>query len=106
MGIRSSHVALGGVRRLIAAVASAALSLFASPAHAEPAMWVVKDADSTIYLLGSFHLTKPDLNWRSGKIEAATPATSSLAESRPRSAAYHRASGTAAWVMMLGMETF
>ena len=60
MGIRSSHAVLGGLRRLIAAAASAALALLASPAHAEPAMWVVKDADSTIYLLGTFHLTKPE----------------------------------------------
>ena len=57
--------------RLIAAVASAVLALFASPAHAEPAMWVVKDADSTIYLLGTFHLTKPGMNWWSDKIDAA-----------------------------------
>ena len=61
--------------RLIAAVASAILALFASPAHAEPAMWVVKDADSTIYLLGTFHLTKPGMNWRSDKIEAAFAAS-------------------------------
>lgn len=71
MGLRSSLVVWGGVRRLIAAVASAVLALLASPAHAEPAMWVVKDADSTIYLLGTFHLTKPDMHWRSDKIDAA-----------------------------------
>ena len=71
MGLRSSLVVWGGVRRLIAAVASAVLALLASPAHAEPAMWVVKDVDSTIYLLGTFHLTKPDMHWRSDKIDAA-----------------------------------
>jgi|SRR5688572_4994571 len=71
MRIRSSLVVLGGVRRLIAAVASAALALFAAPAHAEPAMWVVKDADSTLYLLGTFHLIKPDMHWRSGKLDTA-----------------------------------
>src|SRR5688572_7527137 len=63
MGIR--------IGRLIAAIASAALMQVASLAHAEPAMWVVKDADSTIYLLGTFHLIKPDMNWRSDKIDAA-----------------------------------
>ncbi|HKP27707.1 MAG TPA: TraB/GumN family protein, partial [Dongiaceae bacterium] len=57
--------------RLIAAVASAALGLFASPVYADPAMWVVKDADSTIYLLGTFHLIKPGMDWRSDKIDAA-----------------------------------
>ena len=59
------------VSRLIAAVASAALGLFASPAYSDPAMWVVKDADSTIYLLGTFHLIKPGMDWRSDKIDAA-----------------------------------
>ncbi|HJR20957.1 MAG TPA: TraB/GumN family protein [Dongiaceae bacterium] len=59
------------IGRLIAAIASATLMQVASPAHAEPAMWVVKDADSTIYLLGTFHLIKPDMNWRSDKIDAA-----------------------------------
>lgn len=75
MRIRSSLVVQGGIRRLIAAVASAALALFASPAHAEPAMWVVKDADSTIYLLGTIHMTKPSMKWRSAKIEAAFEAS-------------------------------
>src|SRR5688572_17720609 len=63
MGIR--------IGRLIAAIASAALMQVASLAHAEPAMWVVKDADSTIYLLGTFHLIKPGIDWRSDKIDAA-----------------------------------
>jgi len=63
---------------LIAAVASALLALFVSPAHAEPAMWVVKDADSTIYLLGTFHLTKPSMHWRSDKIETAFKDSSEL----------------------------
>jgi len=59
------------ISRLVAAVASAALALLAAPVQAEPAMWVVKDADSTIYLLGTFHLTKPSMDWRSDKIDTA-----------------------------------
>jgi uncharacterized protein YbaP (TraB family) len=55
-----------------AACAGAALLLhLPSPAFAEPAMWVVKDEDSTIYLLGTFHLVKPGMEWWSDKIEAA-----------------------------------
>jgi hypothetical protein len=57
-------------RRLIATAGGTAW-LLASPALAEPAMWVVKDADSTIYLFGTFHLTKPSMQWRSDKIDAA-----------------------------------
>ena len=63
---------------LIAAVASALLALFVSPAHAEPAMWVVKDADSIVYLLGTVHMMKPGLNWRSDKIDAAFDASDEL----------------------------
>lgn len=41
-------------------------------------MWVVKDADSTIYLLGTFHLLKPEMNWRSDKIDAAFKGSNEL----------------------------
>ena len=44
-------------------------------AAADPAMWVVKDADSTVYLLGTIHLLKPGVNWRSEKLEAALKAS-------------------------------
>jgi uncharacterized protein len=75
------------IGRLIAASASAVIALFASPVHAEPAMWVVKDADSTLYLLGAIHMTKPGMNWRSDKIEAAfEPATSTTGWRPPRTA--------------------
>jgi uncharacterized protein YbaP (TraB family) len=40
-------------------------------ADADPAMWVVKDADSTVYLLGTIHVLKPGVNWRSEKLDAA-----------------------------------
>jgi uncharacterized protein YbaP (TraB family) len=48
-----------------------ALLLPASAALAEPAMWVVKDEDSTVYLFGTFHLVKPETQWWSEKIDAA-----------------------------------
>jgi uncharacterized protein len=37
----------------------------------KPALWQVSDKDSTLYLLGSFHLLKPDTAWRGGQIDAA-----------------------------------
>jgi uncharacterized protein YbaP (TraB family) len=43
----------------------------AGTAAADPAMWVVKDADSTVYLLGTIHVLKPGVNWRSEKLDAA-----------------------------------
>jgi uncharacterized protein YbaP (TraB family) len=35
----------------------------AQPGDADPALWVVKDADTTIYLFGTVHLLKPGLSW-------------------------------------------
>jgi uncharacterized protein YbaP (TraB family) len=47
------------------------LALAAAPASAQPAFWVVRDADSTIYLLGTIHLLKPETVWRGPKLDAA-----------------------------------
>jgi uncharacterized protein YbaP (TraB family) len=48
----------------------------AGAAAAEPAMWVVKDADSTVYLLGTIHVMKPGVKWRSEKLDAALKSSS------------------------------
>jgi len=50
-------------RRLTAFAAVLVLGLPAA-AWAKPAVWVVKDADSTIVLFGSVHLLPKDLDWR------------------------------------------
>lgn len=34
-----------------------------APGDADPALWVVKDADTTIYLFGTIHVLKPGLTW-------------------------------------------
>lgn len=46
------------------AAATAALLLAAGAAHTAPAIWAVKDADSTIYLFGTVHVTSADTQWR------------------------------------------
>ncbi len=38
-------------------------------AKAEPAMWVIRDADSTIYLIGTMHLLKHDAEWNADKVK-------------------------------------
>lgn len=46
--------------------AAALLLTLASPAVAadsDPALWVVKDEDTTIYLFGTVHVLKPGLSW-------------------------------------------
>lgn len=44
----------------------AALSLLFAPlsALADPPVWTIHDADSTIVLFGSVHILKPDTNWQ------------------------------------------
>lgn len=51
-------------------VAALALGL-AGPAFAAPAMWVVRDADSEVYLFGTMHLLKAGTKWRTRAFDAA-----------------------------------
>ena len=63
-------ILLGSVRRFALALV-ALLAMGASPVLAEPALWVIKDKDSTIYLFGTIHVLKPTTQWRSPKITQA-----------------------------------
>ena len=57
---------------LFAAVAGTPSFALAQEAHQPgPAMWVVSDEDSTIYLFGTVHLLKPETQWRTPGLEAA-----------------------------------
>jgi uncharacterized protein len=58
-----------GARRGIAA--ALVLSFLALPALAEPALWVAKQGDATVYLFGTVHALKPELHWETPKISAA-----------------------------------
>jgi len=58
-------------RRLLVGVASVVALGAAAPAMAEPALWAIKDKDSTIYLFGTIHVLKPDTQWRSPAIDKA-----------------------------------
>jgi uncharacterized protein YbaP (TraB family) len=58
-------------RRLLVGVASVVALGVAAPAMAEPALWAIKDKDSTIYLFGTIHVLKPDTKWRSPVIDKA-----------------------------------
>jgi uncharacterized protein YbaP (TraB family) len=54
---------------------SVAEVLGADPAPAtkdiDPAMWVVRDADTTIYLFGTVHVLRPGLNWLKDDVKTA-----------------------------------
>ena len=89
------------MKRLFATVAT--LALFVAPAHAadyvfppapvpgerdmrpvttardaDPAIWVVKDADTTIYLFGTIHLLPAGRDWFNGPVKAAYDAADQL----------------------------
>ncbi len=46
--------------------------------EADPALWVVKDEDSTIYLFGTVHALKPNYAWFDKAIKAAFDASQTL----------------------------
>jgi len=63
-------ILLGSVRRFALALV-VLLAAGASPVLAEPALWAIKDKDSTIYLFGTVHVLKPTTQWRSPRIAKA-----------------------------------
>lgn len=48
-----------------------AILLLATPAAAEPPVWTVRDADSTLVLFGSVHVLPADLDWRPDALDTA-----------------------------------
>ena len=63
-------ILLSAVRRFTLALV-AILAVGASPVLAQPALWAIKDKDSTIYLFGTVHVLKPTTQWRSARIAKA-----------------------------------
>src|SRR3546814_7086754 len=55
----------------VARAAEPTTAAAAATADADPALWVVKDEDTTIYLFGTVHVLKPGLSWFD---EAVNPA--------------------------------
>jgi uncharacterized protein len=46
--------------------------------NADPALWVIKDADTTIYLFGTVHVLKDNIKWFDGGVKAAYDASSEV----------------------------
>ena len=66
------------MRKFISRSLAAIAALTASPALAapatndlDPALWVVKDADTTVYLFGTVHALKPGLDWFNDEVKMA-----------------------------------
>lgn len=90
MGRMADRVARTAFGACVALAASAALAAFPGAAHAEqaaapapaaapipraegagPPLWVVRDADTTLYLFGTIHYLRPGTAWGSDKVDAA-----------------------------------
>jgi uncharacterized protein len=70
------------IKRLFAPVA-AILSLGAAPAAAashpaRPALWVVSDPDTTVYLFGTIHLLPTNYQWRTARFDQAVDSSQQL----------------------------
>jgi len=81
-------------KTLLAALSAFSFALFQAPSvmaqpapaaaaaattqKATPAMWVVKDSDTTIYLFGTFHLMAPGIDWNHGKVKTAFESADTL----------------------------
>ena len=71
------YTARGARTTLLLAMFVAALAASLS-ANAEPAMWVIRDKDSTIYLIGTVHLLRHETEWASPKLDRALAESSEL----------------------------
>ncbi|HEV3409600.1 MAG TPA: TraB/GumN family protein [Chthoniobacterales bacterium] len=54
------------------------LGFFAPRLEAEPAMWLIQDADSKIYLIGTVRVLRPELVWDSTKVLSAVGESTEL----------------------------
>lgn len=48
------------------------------PRAAKPALWAVRDGDTTVYLFGTVHMLRPDLHWFEGQVRSAFDASDTL----------------------------
>jgi len=55
----------------VATAAEPAAAAATAMTDADPALWVVKDADTTIYLFGTVHVLKPGLSWFDEAVKTA-----------------------------------
>lgn len=62
-------------RILLPLLASTVLAL---PTVAEPAMWTLKDADTTINIFGTVHLLPEGTDWKGARVKAAIEAADSI----------------------------
>lgn len=59
------------MKHLLARISLCLLLLLPAAVIAHPALWVVKDADTTIYLFGTVHLMPSDASWHDPTLDQA-----------------------------------
>ncbi len=64
------------IRRSTLALAGAAI--VSAPALAEPSIWRISDADSEIFLFGTVHILRDDVEWQSDDVMAAFEASDTI----------------------------
>jgi len=75
----AAAVAVQPVPAFARTVAAASATAFRPPAQGGgPALWVVRDADSTVYLYGTVHVLRPSTVWRWSGVEAAFDSASEI----------------------------
>lgn len=66
------------VRRAVVGLVSVLALGAATPSLADPALWKIQDADSTIYLFGTVHVLRPTTQWRSPVLDGALKSSDEL----------------------------
>ena len=74
----SGHHGFSAVLTSIFLLVAGVLLCGPAPARAEPALWVLRDDDSTVYLFGTIHILPKDLAWQDERIRAAFEASDEL----------------------------
>lgn len=67
----AAAVVLGPARALAQAAPAPAPRVVPQSQGTGPALWVVRDADSTLYLFGTVHVLRPTTAWGSARVDAA-----------------------------------
>lgn len=80
LGVALTAALVGGLPTTAFAQATDAAVTTPAPRAegAGPALWVVRDADSTLYLFGTVHVLRPTTAWGSDRVDAAFDSASKL----------------------------
>src|ERR1035441_8702295 len=78
IGVAQQAAPAGAGKAAAVAADGAAAKPGETPAAANPAWWQVKGVHGTLYLLGSVHVMKPNVQWESPRLKAALDASDEL----------------------------